>query len=69
MWYDRGTDYAIVEPVATDPTGVGEDLTGGGARGIRRCGRWAKVAYVGSDSNSVCDRFHSLAGESLVDKN
>jgi GNAT superfamily N-acetyltransferase len=50
MWYDRGTDYAIVEPVATDPDwrrrGFGRAVV---HEGIRRCGAMgAKVAYVGS---------------------
>lgn len=50
MWYDRETDYAIVEPVATDPgfrrRGLGRAVV---HEGIRRCGQLgAKVAYVGS---------------------
>ncbi|MCX7709728.1 MAG: GNAT family N-acetyltransferase [Clostridia bacterium] len=50
MWYDPNTDYAIVEPVATDPDyrrmGLGKAVV---LEGIRRCGEMGgKVAYVGS---------------------
>ncbi len=50
MWYDRDTDYALVEPVATDPEyrrlGLGRSAV---LEGIRRCvNEGAKVAYVGS---------------------
>jgi GNAT superfamily N-acetyltransferase len=50
MWFDEKTDYAIVEPLATDPDyrlmGLGKAAV---LEGIRRCGEMgAKVAYVGS---------------------
>ncbi len=50
MWYDSETEYALVEPVATDPDfrmlGLGRAAV---LEGIRRCGRLgAKQAYVGS---------------------
>lgn len=50
MWYLPGTDYALVEPVATDPDyrmmGLGKAAV---LEGVRRCGKLgAKVAYVGS---------------------
>lgn len=50
MWYLPGTDYALVEPVATDPAnrkmGLGKAAV---LEGVRRCGKLgAKVAYVGS---------------------
>ena len=50
MWYDPAEDYAMVEPVATDPDyrrlGLGKAVV---LEGIRRCGELgAKVAYVGS---------------------
>lgn len=50
MWYDRSTDYAYVEPVATDPDyrrmGLGKAAV---LEGIRRCfAEGAEVAYVGS---------------------
>lgn len=50
MWYDPAEDYAMVEPVATDPDyrrlGLGKAVV---LEGIRRCGALgAKVAYVGS---------------------
>ncbi len=50
MWYEPRTDYAIVEPVATDPDfrrrGLGRAVV---LEGVRRCGELgAKVAYVGS---------------------
>lgn len=50
MWYDSQTEYALVEPVATDPDhrllGLGKAAV---LEGIRRCGRLgAKQAYVGS---------------------
>jgi GNAT superfamily N-acetyltransferase len=50
MWYDRNTDYAYVEPVATDPDhrrmGLGKAAV---LEGIKRCfAEGAEVAYVGS---------------------
>lgn len=50
MWYDRSTDYAYVEPVATDPDyrrmGLGRATV---LEGIRRCfAEGAEVAYVGT---------------------
>ena len=50
MWYDKATDYALVEPVATDPDyrkmGLGRAAV---FEGIRRCVELgAKRAYVGS---------------------
>ena len=51
IWYDPATDYALVEPVCTDPVhrrrGVGRAAV---LEAARRCGQLgAKVAYVGSD--------------------
>lgn len=50
MWYDKDTEYALVEPVATDPKyrrlGLGKAAV---LEGIKRCGKLgAKQAYVGS---------------------
>jgi len=50
MWYDPGTEYALVEPVATDPAyrkmGLGKAAV---LEGVRRCGQaGARQAYVGS---------------------
>ena len=50
MWYDPATEYALVEPVATDPDyrrlGLGKAAV---LEGIRRCGALgATQAYVGS---------------------
>jgi predicted N-acetyltransferase YhbS len=50
MWYEPGTDYALVEPVATDPDyrlmGLGRAAV---LEGVIRCGKLgAKRAYVGS---------------------
>ena len=50
MWYERGTDYALVEPVATDPKyrmrGLGKAAV---LEAVIRCGKHgAKRAYVGS---------------------
>ena len=50
MWYEPGTDYAIIEPVATDPSyrlkGLGRAAV---LEGVIRCGKLgAKRAYVGS---------------------
>lgn len=50
MWYLPGTDYALVEPVATIPDyrmkGMGKAAV---LEGVRRCGKMgAKKAYVGS---------------------
>ncbi|WP_040951674.1 GNAT family N-acetyltransferase [Gorillibacterium massiliense] len=50
MWHVPGNDYALVEPVATDPDyrmmGLGKAAV---LEGIKRCGeRGAKWAYVGS---------------------
>ena len=50
MWYLPDTDYALVEPVATDPEyrlmGLGRAAV---LEGVKRCGlRGAKKAYVGS---------------------
>jgi predicted N-acetyltransferase YhbS len=50
MWYDKNTEYALVEPVATDPAyrklGLGKAAV---LEGIKRCGKLgAKQAYVGS---------------------
>jgi len=51
IWYDPVTDYALVEPVCTDPDhrrrGVGKAAV---LEAARRCGQLgARVAYVGSD--------------------
>ena len=51
VWLDPTTDYALVEPVCTDPDhrllGLGRAVV---LEAARRCGlRGAKVAYVGSD--------------------
>ena len=50
MWYEPGTDYALVEPVATDPKyrklGLGRAAV---LEGVKRCGKLgAKQAIVGS---------------------
>jgi GNAT superfamily N-acetyltransferase len=50
MWYTEGTDYALVEPVATDPAyrmlGLGKAAV---LEGVKRCRRLgAKIAFVGS---------------------
>ena len=50
MWYLPGTDYALVEPVATDPDyrrqGMGRAAV---LEGVSRCGQiGAKMAFVGS---------------------
>ena len=50
MWYDSNTDYALVEPVATDPKyrkmGLGKAAV---LEAVMRCGKHgAKRAYVGS---------------------
>ena len=50
MWYEPGTDYALVEPVATDPAyrnlGMGRAAV---LEGVKRCKELgAKRAYVGS---------------------
>ena len=50
MWYHKNTEYALVEPVATDPEyrklGLGKAAV---LEAIGRCGRLgAKQAYVGS---------------------
>ncbi|MFZ5966411.1 MAG: GNAT family N-acetyltransferase [Bacillota bacterium] len=50
MWYDTGTDFAVIEPVATDPDyrkmGLGKAAV---LEGIRRVGKnGAKKALVGS---------------------
>jgi len=50
MWYELGTDYALVEPVATDPDyrmkGMGRAAV---LEAVKRCGELgAKRAYVGS---------------------
>jgi GNAT superfamily N-acetyltransferase len=50
MWYEEGTDYALVEPVATDPEyrmlGLGKAAV---LEGVKRCGQLgAQKAYVGS---------------------
>ncbi len=50
MWHAPDTDYAVVEPVATDPDyrrmGLGKAVV---SEGVRRCfAEGAKVAYVGS---------------------
>lgn len=50
MWYDSDTDYALVEPVATDPKyrmmGLGKAAV---LEAVIRCGKLgAKRAYVGS---------------------
>lgn len=50
MWYDPNSDYALVEPVATDPAyrklGLGKAAV---LEGIKRCGQLgAKMAFVGS---------------------
>jgi predicted N-acetyltransferase YhbS len=50
MWYDRSTDYAYVEPVATDPDYRRMGLARAAVlEGIRRCfAEGAEVAYVGT---------------------
>lgn len=50
MWYLPGTDYALVEPVATDPDyrrlGLGRAAV---LEGVSRCGQMgARMAFVGS---------------------
>lgn len=50
MWYDPETEYALVEPVATDPAyrkmGLGKAAV---LEGVRRCGKaGARQVYVGS---------------------
>ncbi|MDF2548900.1 MAG: GCN5-related N-acetyltransferase [Anaerosolibacter sp.] len=50
MWYESNTDYALVEPVATDPQyrmmGLGKAAV---LEAVMRCGKLgAKRAYVGS---------------------
>ena len=50
MWFEPRTEYALVEPVATDPDyrklGLGKAAV---LEGVRRCGQLgAKRAYVGS---------------------
>lgn len=50
MWHLPGTEYALVEPVCTDPTyrklGLGKAAV---LEAVKRCGKLgAKVAYVGS---------------------
>jgi len=50
MWYDSDTNYALVEPVATDPQyrmmGLGKAAV---LEAVLRCGKLgAKKAYVGS---------------------
>jgi predicted N-acetyltransferase YhbS len=50
MWYLEGSDYALVEPVATDPAyrrmGLGKAAV---LEGVKRCRELgAKVAFVGS---------------------
>ena len=50
MWYEKGMDYALVEPVATDPDyrmlGLGKAAV---LEGVNRCkSLGAKTAYVGS---------------------
>lgn len=50
MWYLPGTDYALVEPVATDPDyrrqGLGRAAV---LEGVSRCGQLgARMAFVGS---------------------
>lgn len=50
MWYDPASEYALVEPVATDPAfrrlGLGKAAV---LEGVRRCGLLgAKKAFVGS---------------------
>lgn len=51
IWFDPATDYALVEPVCTDPDhrrrGLGRAAVLEAARRCRDLG--AKVAYVGSD--------------------
>jgi len=59
MWYERGTENALVEPVATDPAyrlkGLGKAAV---LEGIRQCGiLGAKRAYVGS-----CQQFYYNIG-------
>ncbi|MBN1317775.1 MAG: GNAT family N-acetyltransferase [Anaerolineales bacterium] len=65
MWYDEKTEYALVEPVATDPAyrrlGLGKAVV---LEGIRRCGKLgAKQAYVGSSQQFYYQLgFHPLPG-------
>lgn len=50
MWYDKKSDFAIIEPVATDPDyrkmGLGKAVVLEGLRRVKAMG--AKYAYVGS---------------------
>jgi GNAT superfamily N-acetyltransferase len=65
MWYDARTEYALVEPVATDPTyrklGLGKAAV---LEAIKRCGLLgAKQAYVGSSQQFYYQLgFHPLPG-------
>jgi GNAT superfamily N-acetyltransferase len=65
MWYDARTEYALVEPVATDPTyrklGLGKAAV---LEAVKRCGQLgAKQAYVGSSQQFYYQLgFHPLPG-------
>ena len=51
MWYDTATDYALIEPVATDPDYRGKGLAQAAVlEGIRRVKNMgAKRVFVGSN--------------------
>jgi len=62
MWYRRDLDYAVVEPVATDPDyrrqGLGKAVV---LEGVRRCfAEGAKTVYVGSGQQFYQDIGFSL---------
>lgn len=66
MWYKEGTDYALVEPVATDPDyrkkGLGKAVV---LEAVKRCGQLgAKRAYVGSSQQFYYNiGFHPIPAE------
>ena len=68
MWYDPTTRYALVEPVATDPTyrklGLGKAAV---LEAVKRCGlQGAKQAYVGSSQQFYYQiGFHPLPGSTF----
>lgn len=71
MWYDSDTDYALVEPVATDPKyrmlGLGKAAV---LEGVIRCGKQgAKRAYVGSSQQFYYNiGFYPISTETLWSK-
>lgn len=68
MWYDPATQYALVEPVATDPKyrklGLGKAAV---LEAVKRCGlQGAKQAYVGSSQQFYFQiGFHPLPGSTF----